>query len=92
MKIPNGLQYWRPDEVAECLDGIGQDLYRKLWQITSDLEQSGKAVPVGGDGSNGTIECPPEPDAFMSGKMGTVWNQFTSDEQALMVKAFEANA
>jgi hypothetical protein len=25
------FEIWRPDEVAECLDGITDSLYQKLW-------------------------------------------------------------
>jgi hypothetical protein len=87
MNIPNGLQYLRPDELAECYS-VGDELYRKLWEITSELEQTGQAVPLGGDGSDGTIECPPEPDAFMHGKMGAVWDRFTQNEQEFLTKAW----
>ena len=79
--IPDGLQYWTPDEVAECLDGVSQPTYVRLWAILDELVASGKAVPVGGDGSDGTIETPPEPDAFKSGKMSAVWPMLTEAEQ-----------
>ena len=25
------FKYWRADEVAECMDGVTEDLYSKLW-------------------------------------------------------------
>ena len=87
MKIPGGLQYWRPDEVAECLP-VGEAMYRKLWTITAELERAGKAVPLGGDGTDGTIEMPPEPDAFKGGKMGAAWAKLTPAEQEEVATAF----
>ena len=81
IEIPEGLSYWTPDEVAECLDGVSDSTYVRLWAILDELEASGKAVPVGGDGSGGTIETPPEPDAFKSGKMAAVWDRLTEAEQ-----------
>jgi hypothetical protein len=75
---------WRPDEVAECLDGLSSATYARLWNIVSELEHSGRGVPLGGDGSGGTVEVPPEPDAFASGRMSSIWHQL-SDEQRLEI-------
>ncbi|WP_441769625.1 hypothetical protein, partial [Klebsiella pneumoniae] len=39
--MPELLNHWTVDEVAECLDGVGQELYRKLWsyiEATTDGE------------------------------------------------------
>lgn len=39
--MPELLNHWTVDEVAECLDGVGQELYRKLWsyiEATTDSE------------------------------------------------------
>ncbi|WP_323129417.1 hypothetical protein [Klebsiella pneumoniae] len=37
--MPDLLNYWTVDEVAECLDGVGDDLYRKLWSyITAETD------------------------------------------------------
>ena len=80
-KIHDGLKHWTPDEVAECLDGVSMPTYGRLWELTSELEKAGKAVPIGGDGSDGTIECPPEPDAYTSGKMPAIWNKLTEEQQ-----------
>jgi hypothetical protein len=73
---------WRPDEVAECVSGLSAATYERLWDITSDLERTGRAVPLGGDGSNGTVEVPPEPGSFASGRMSRIWPLLTDDERA----------
>jgi len=38
MVAPHGLfKMWTPDEVAECLDGVGNtELYGKLWSFVND--------------------------------------------------------
>ena len=47
------LSYVRPDEVAECWNGVGNDLYRALWGLmkfvpkTPNIEDSGPADHVG---------------------------------------------
>lgn len=69
MRMTSGLQYWTPDECAECLPGISKSLYARLWQLLGEIKKKDR-VPLGGDGSNGTIEFPPEPDAYAPGKMG----------------------
>lgn len=39
--MPDLLNYWTVDEVAECLDGVGDDLYRKLWSyITAETDSN----------------------------------------------------
>ena len=81
IKMPEGLQYWTPDEVAECLDGVSRPTYVRLWEIAGELKRTGRAVPLGGDGSDGTIETPPEPDAYKSGKMGALWHLLTDAQR-----------
>ena len=29
------FEFWTVDEVAECMDGIGDDLYKSLWNKVS---------------------------------------------------------
>lgn len=60
--MPIGLQYWTADEVAECLDydryleKVDADaLYARLWGFLGEAEN---LTPLGGDGSNGTVEYP----------------------------------
>ena len=63
LKMPSGLEYWTADEVAECLsyqrhlpaEYDWNTLYKKLWSF---LEAAENATPLGGDGSNGTVEMP----------------------------------
>jgi hypothetical protein len=33
MKQHPVIEYWTPDEVAECIGGIGNSLYIKLWSL-----------------------------------------------------------
>lgn len=43
VKMPGLLNYWSVDELAECLDGVGKELYAKLWSY----------IPEKGDGPTG---------------------------------------
>lgn len=38
MKPNSAFQIIRPDEVAECWDGVGDDLYRALWACVNDYK------------------------------------------------------
>nr|HEK7387570.1 hypothetical protein [Klebsiella quasipneumoniae] len=39
--MPELLNHWTVDEVAECLDGVGQELYRKLWSYIEATTDGG---------------------------------------------------
>lgn len=45
VKMPDLFNYWTVDEVAECVDGVGQELYRKLWSFITP-ETDGKNAPL----------------------------------------------
>tara|TARA_Y100001963_G_C6609998_1_gene366570 strand:- start:253 stop:528 length:276 start_codon:yes stop_codon:yes gene_type:complete len=86
MDMPDGLTYWTADEVAECLDGIGQDIYRKLWNILSEAKNP---TPLGGDGSNGTVETPDgRMDLDNDDKAMHWWDKLTEDEQKVVATAY----
>jgi|TARA_X000001382_G_scaffold128928_1_gene119735 hypothetical protein len=47
MKIkPNKIfEFWSCDEIAECVDGVSEDLYRSLWRMVGQ-EQSRDSLVV----------------------------------------------
>ena len=95
IKMPSIFKYWTVDEVAECVDyhshldtkEKSDALYRKLWEF---LEQSENKTPLGGDGSNGTVE---EPYERMSAKFGDKithwWDKLSTEEQEALAKGAE---
>ena len=88
MNMPEGLKYWTADEVAECLNGIGPDLYRKLWEI---LAEAKNPTPLGGDGSNGTVETPDgRLDEDNDDKAPHWWVKLTPAEQTTIASAYIA--
>ena len=45
---PHSLfQIWRPDEVAECLDGVPDEIYRELWALVRHYEGTDPLVRDG---------------------------------------------
>ena len=90
IKMPDGLTYWTADEVAECLPGIGHDLYRKLWEILSDAKNP---TPMGGDGSNGTVETPDgRYDSDNDDKTPQWWSKLAPADQAIIRDAYRKEA
>ena len=88
MNMPEGLEHWTADEAAECLSGIGPDLYRKLWDILSAAKNP---TPLGGDGSNGTVEEPHERyDEDHDDQAPHWWGKLTTDEQTTIATAYAA--
>ena len=64
MRCPEQFTYWTADEIAECLFPatltVAQRdvVYVKLWSFVNEAAKAGTATPLGGDGSNGTVETP----------------------------------
>ena len=97
-QCPEGLKSWTVDEVAECLPyeihiadikadkRAGDALYAKLWRLLAEAKDK---TPIGGDGSDGTVEYPDARDGDNDDKMGAVWEKLTEDEQNAIAKAFE---
>lgn len=74
----SALQYVRPDEVAECWEGVSKALSSALWRVTAAMppipnrEDSGPADHIG---VNSVVEH---------------WHMFTSDEKAELNRLAEA--
>jgi len=83
MSCPEELQYWTSDEVAEVL-GIPDPLYGKLWSFLTGAKNP---TPLGGDGSDGTVETPDgrlNPDN--DDKAPNWWNLLSTNEQKIIIK------
>ena len=90
MKMPEALEYWTADEVAECLDyrsflpvSYYQEdqwrLSRKLWGFLNEAENP---TPIGGDGSDNTVEYPcGRQDLDNDDKSHHWWNKLDFVEQ-----------
>ena len=86
--IPEGLKHWTADQIAECLDGIADDTYRALWQITAEAQDK---KPLGGDGSDGTHEWP-EVTTHHGNQPSVFWARLTEAQRENIVQAYERNA
>jgi len=87
VNCPESVSWMPLDRLAECYD-IPNELYRKLWVLTSEAEKAGTAVPLGGDGSNGTTEIPIIGGGYAN-ELGPAWDKFTEDEQAQILKVLD---
>lgn len=67
---PNSLFHvWSPDEVAECLNGVGSDLYAALWQMVRHYDGSAQSEV---------------PDDFGDRCLANWWDELTPDQQQLL--------
>ncbi len=91
LRIPEGLLSWTADQIAECLSYdkyLPKDngLYAKLWKILGDASNP---TPLGGDGSNGTVQTPSERhDEEHDDKAPAFWSQLTHGEQKALLLAY----
>lgn len=86
IQMPSDLEYWTADQVSECLS-ISSQLSGKLWKFSDDSENP---TPLGGDGSDGTVEVPDGLlDLSNDDKAGHWWGKLTEEEQAEIVTAYQ---
>lgn len=85
VQMPEGLEYWTADEVAEVLYPSAE-IASKLWKILSEAKNP---TPLGGDGTGGTVETPDmRLDVRNDDKASHWWSKFTEQEQQLIADAF----
>lgn len=96
IEMPDGLTYYTADEIAETLsfddvpDAFNDpdSLYAKLWGFVNDAQNP---TPIGGDGSNGTVETPGERyDEDNDDKTPHFWGKLTEVEQTAIASAYLA--
>lgn len=87
---PESLEHYSADEVAECVSGISKETYAELWNALGEAEAAGTAKPLGGDGSDGTIEEP----VITSGEYGSdlvaIWPRLSEAARRNIHQAAEA--
>lgn len=88
MKMNEAFKVWTPDEAAECLSGVSPSLYARLWELLDGIPE-GDRKPLGGDGTNGTVEYPPEPDSYPKGTVAAIWRHLTEEQRAELNAAYE---
>tara|TARA_R100001082_G_scaffold61442_1_gene34265 strand:- start:313 stop:618 length:306 start_codon:yes stop_codon:yes gene_type:complete len=94
MKMPYELVFWTLDEIAEALpyakhlpDGQDYVLYARLYELR---RAATNPTPLGGDGSNGTVETPEERlDLSNDDKTEHWWGKLTSQQQQALVSAVQ---
>lgn len=94
INIPDSIEYLSADTVAECFSyqkymnkSDADDLYCKLWQFVAEAENP---TPLGGDGTNGTVETPEERlDPSNDDKTPHWWDRLSKEEQIAITKAVE---
>lgn len=81
------------DELAECYEGIGYGtpLYVKLWNLLDGVPEADQR-PSGGDGTDGTLECPPAPGDYPAVTVWAHWSEFTDAEKDTIRSAVTAEA
>ena len=89
-KMNRELENWTPDEAAECLD-VSDGLSSRLWELLDSIPEDNRK-PLGGDGTGGTVEYPPEPGSYDSGTVGAIWGQLTEEQQVELNMAIDAAA
>jgi hypothetical protein len=66
------FEYNRPDEIAECWDGVSDALYKSLWVATTRMARMSIQIDV-----ENSSPC----DAIGIDTVASVWDDFTKEEQ-----------
>ena len=77
------LKTMRPDEVAECIDGVTEDLYRKLWACMSKIK------PNKTEDNPSGLNYPGEVNSDMV--VAKFWKDFDNDDKATLNRLAEAH-
>ena len=93
VEMPPGLAYMSCDTVAECLSykkhlpagHDWMDLYRKLWAV---LNTATDISPMGGDGTNGTVECKGDQLGDYDDMAPKWWQSLTAVEATAIAAAY----
>lgn len=94
IKMPDLFELYTADEVSECIEyqkhlptERASALSRALWQFLADAKNP---TPLGGDGSNGTVETPGERLSLENDdKAAHWWDKLDRDWQEALVKSAE---
>ena len=70
---------WRPDEVAECLEGVKDELYSALWKLTPLYAKRDRELDY---------ECPPDPDFNC---LAGFWDKLSDDHKTILNQLAEAH-
>ena len=85
LECPELLKFWTPDEVAECLEGVPEELYIKIWKdIVPLVEKDKKADPAIKE--VGYMEYPDQQWEFSTKRY---WNKFTDKEKQTLIECVE---
>jgi hypothetical protein len=77
-EAPEYLRHWSVDQVAECLDGIDDEVYNELWKCLVEAEKACTDKPRGGDGSDGTTEEPIVSEGEYGDDLVAAWPKLSS--------------
>lgn len=85
LKMPAGLECTTADTIAECYPGITKETYSELWDATNGSHDEGTAQPLGGDGTDGTVETPCV--GGYSDEMDAVWPKLSDAAKRNIIAA-----
>lgn len=84
--MPEEIEFYSPDEVAETINGITKETYRELWTLLSETPKKHQ-VALGGDGSDGTAETPGDTFTGEEWRMPDYWKKLSEAAQQNIIEA-----
>ena len=67
----DAAKYCTPDAMAECMDGVSDELYKVLWKVVSDYEKD-----------FGVKQYEEPIDMYEDLSLAAMWGKFTNDQRA----------
>ena len=67
----DAANYFTPDDMAECMDGVSDELNQVLWKVVSDYEKD-----------FGVKEYEEPIDMYEDLSLTAMWGKFTNDQRA----------
>ena len=67
----DAAKYFTPDDMAECMDGVSDELNQVLWKVVSDYEKD-----------FGVKDYEEPMDMYEDLSLAAMWGKFTNDQRA----------
>lgn len=87
LPVPDWAEFWTLDEVINCLN-VGEGVCFRLGELFGNVPEDDR-TPLGGDGTDGTVETPDGRMGDFADKLSRCWDGLSAWDQLTIVNAWK---